>query len=477
MDSKNINNAITLRSKNFTQWYDDVIKQAKLVHYAKVKGTIIFTPNSTFIWEQIKKEMDKRFHNYEIKNVMMPTLMQYSSFNLEKKHLEGFAPEMFFITKKSIDGEALTDPLVLRPTSEILFCYYFKDMLVSYNQLPFKYNQWANVFRVEKNTRPFLRTSEFYWTEMHSIHSTKKEAEEFTLTMNDNYVDFINKFLCIPILNGEKTENERFAGANHTFTCEALMQDGQALQCATSHYLAQNFTIPYDITFRNKNNELEHPYQTSCGLSTRIIGAIIMSHSDDLGLVLPWDIAINQIAVCVLNDEQDIVQYASNIKTKLEEYRVYLDFSNNSLGFKIKEQQVLGTPITLLIGKNEVNENKVTLIFRDLNNKQEMNLNEFISNIHELKQKYNNRLYDKAKNRLDNSIEICHTLQEVKNAINNKHIALAPWGGNIQDEINFKKETSISTRCIKSTIDEKEDIKCFYTNNKAQYWIYFAKAY
>ena len=405
MDSKNINNAITLRSKNFTQWYDDVIKQAKLVHYAKVKGTIIFTPNSTFIWEQIKKEMDKRFHNYDIKNVMMPTLMQYSSFNLEKKHLEGFAPEMFFITKKSIDGEALTDPLVLRPTSEILF-YYFKDMLVSYNQLPFKYNQWANVFRVEKNTRPFLRTSEFYWTEMHSIHSTKKEAEEFTLIMNDNYVDFINKFLCIPILNGEKTENERFAGANHTFTCEALMQDGQALQCATSHYLAQNFTIPYDITFRNKNNELEHPYQTSCGLSTRIIGAIIMSHSDDLGLVLPWDIAINQIAVCVLNDEQDIVQYATNIKTKLEEYRVYFDLSNNSLGFKIKEQQVLGTPITLLIGKNEVNENKVTLIFRDLNNKQEMNLNEFISNIHELGQKYNNRLYDKAKNRLDNSIEI-----------------------------------------------------------------------
>lgn len=471
-----INNSITPRSVDFTKWYDDILQAANLIHYGKVKGTIIFTHISTFIWEQIKQEVDKYFKRLEIKNMIFPTLIPYSSFALEKEHLNGFAPEMFLITKKSIGGEEISDPLVLRPTSEILFSYYFKETLVSYNQLPFKFNQWANVFRVEKNTRPFLRTSEFLWQELHSLHDSETEAIEFVKKVNDSYKEIIEQFLCIPVLNGEKTENERFAGANNTFTCEALMQDGQALQCATSHFLSQNFSRPYDIKYRNKNNKLSYPYQTSEGMSTRIIGALIMVHSDDMGLVLPWNLALNQIIICTLKNNDNVLEYANTLKDSLLPNRVYIDNTNKSMGYKIKEHQVSGTPIIMLIGDNEVKDNKITIIFRNSNDKISVDKEYFINNINEYVNDYQKKLYEKANNHLKNSIKICYTLDEVKNTIKNKHIALAPWGGNKDDEERFKKLTAISPRCIKKANEDK-NLKCFYTQNEATHWVYFAKSY
>ncbi len=476
-NNANVNDAITPRDKDFATWYDDVIKGANLAHYGKVKGTVVFTANATFIWENIQKALNKTFYNKGIRNVLMPSLIPYSSFNLEKEHLEGFAPEMFLVTKKAIDAQEMADPLVLRPTSEILFCYYFKDILVTYNQLPLKLNQWGNVFRVEKNTRPFLRTSEFHWHEMHSLHATEEEAYNFIKEINGNYVDFLKTYLDIPVLSGEKTINERFAGAENTFTCEAIMQDGQALQCATSHYLGQNFSKPYQITYRNANNQLSIPYQTSAGLSTRIIGAIIMTHSDDLGLVLPWEIAMNQITICPLRNDEIVNKYTAELAKELRSYRVFIDDSNNSMGWKIKDHQLVGTPILVLIGLKEALEKKVTIIYRDKNIKEEISYAEFIKNIQNFGNEYHNRLYAKAKARLDASIEICHTIDEVKKAIANKHFALAPWGGDANDEINFKKETTISPRCIKQEILDSEKLTCFYTNKKATHWVYFAKAY
>ena len=269
---------ITPRDVDFAQWYTDVVKVAKLVEYSSIKGELVFMPNGWAIWSIIQQELDKRFKKYGIVNVALPTFIKYSEFMKEKQHVEGFAPEVFLVTKKG--KEELTEPYVVRPTSEVLFCDYFKKIVTSYNDLPIKVNQWCNVFRAEKNTKPFLRTTEFFWHELHTIHSSKNEAIKQAKNMADEYYDFITNELLIPCLQGEKTVGERFAGAENTYTIEALMQDGQALQCGTSHYLGQSFAKTYGIRFTDKNNKLEYVYQTSTGASTRLIGAIIMNFTD-----------------------------------------------------------------------------------------------------------------------------------------------------------------------------------------------------
>lgn len=473
------NSAITPQEINFAKWYDDVLKNADLIHYSEVKGTVIFNPNATVIWEKIKAKIDQYFKPLGIKNLMMPTLIPYEDFLLEKQHLSGFAPEMFIVTKNTVgqEGSALdSQKLVLRPTSEILFCRYFKDTLVSYSQLPFKFNQWANVFRVEKNTRPFLRTSEFYWQEMHSIHASEQEAIDFAKKLNEVYTQFIENDLNIPVLNGTKTEYERFAGAEQTYTCEALMPDGQALQCATSHFLGQNFVKPYKVMYRDENNEVVYPYQTSAGISTRIIGAIIMTHSDNKGLVLPWSVAFIRFAICLLNSTDEMLAYANKLKELLHDEDTVIDQENKGLGFKIKKYEALGCPFILLIGKKEMETNSITVINRLDDVKITYTVSDFIAKLPSLIGQYNQLLRTKANKILDNGIEVCHTLDEVKQAIANKHIALAPWAGSVEEEKQFKKETTFSTRCIKEEVKDP-NLKCIYTNKPAVYWVYFAKAY
>ena len=469
---------IIKRSENFSEWYTSLIKAAKLAIYSSIKGEIIIQPNGWKIWTLIQSELNQRFAKLSIENLALPTFIKYSEFTKEMKHMDGFAPEAFIVTKKG--NETLTDPYIIRPTSEVLFCEYFKQITNSYNDLPIKVNQWCNVFRAEKNTRPFLRTSEFFWHEFHSIHSTKTEAKNMALTMFNLYADFFKEFLLIPGIKGEKTIGERFAGADNTYTIEALMQDNQALQSCTSHYLAQNFSKIYGITFQNNNNQKEYVYQTSAGLSTRIIGGLIMTHSDDHGLVLPFNLAPTQIAILpiMMEKNKNILPCCKKIFTKLnKKYRVKLDDSNNGLGYKISEQEVLGTPFSIIIGNNDLNNNQFTLFRRDLNTKAVYKISECEKIIDQLISIYQNELYSRAKKHLDSNIIEVNSLSEFEKSIKKYGFILAPWGGDALDEAKLKQKYNITPRCIESEIVNNHNINCFFTNKKAKYWVYFARAY
>lgn len=467
---------IVTRQENFADWYTSVITAANLVLYSDIKGMMIFQPNGWTIWQNIKNELDKRMQNIGIKNVQLPLFIKHSEFIKEKQHVEGFAPELFMVNKKG--DENLEDPYVIRPTSEIAFCNYFKQVITSYNSLPIKYNQWCNVFRVEKNTRPFLRNSEFFWQELHTAHSDRREAYEQALQMINLYKNFVNYFLCIPVIMGEKTIGERFAGAQNTFTIEAIMQDGQMLQCGTSHYLGQNFAKPYEIKFQSKNNDFQYIHQTSAGVSTRLIGAIIMSHSDDKGLVLPMGVAFIQIAILPILSDKDpkVNSVCKELEKKLSKYRVYVDYSNNGMGYKIASQEVNGTPITIVVGPNDIASNSLILIRRDDNIKQTFPINNIKNVIEEQFKIYQQNIYSKALNRLNSSIVEVSSMEQFNQAIKDKKIAMAYWGGNIDDEKKLKQETGASPRCIFKKIDDNIH-KCFYSNKQAMHIVYFARAY
>ncbi|MDR1234887.1 MAG: proline--tRNA ligase [Mycoplasmataceae bacterium] len=466
---------IITREQNFADWYTSVIQAAKLVDYTSIKGMMIFQPNGWAIWQNIMHELDRRLKTKGIKNVQLPLFIKYSEFLKEKEHVEGFAPELFLVTQQG--NKKLEEPYVVRPTSEIAFCNYFKKIVSSYSELPIKYNQWCNVYRVEKNTRPFLRNSEFFWQEMHSIHENKDDAIKTSTELIELYKDFVNYFLCIPVLMGEKTEGERFAGAENTYTIEALMQDGQALQCGTSHYLAQNFSKTFDIKFQNKNNQYELVHQTSAGMSTRIIGAVIMTHADDKGLVLPVGIAPTQIALLpIFADKEPRIN--GLIKTLHKDlhakYRVEIDETNNGFGFKIANQEVQGTPIILVVGPKDAIENNVTLIRRDNGQKITVALKNIVKVIDEQVHAYQISIYQKANDRLNSSIIDVHNLEEFNNAIQNKKIAKAAWGGSLDDEKLLKEQTGATPRCILSKANNE---RCFFTNKSATHIIYFARAY
>ena len=468
---------ITTRDVDFAQWYTDVVKAAKLVEYSAIKGELVFMPNGWAIWSIIQQELDKRFKKYGIVNVALPTFIKYSEFMKEKQHVEGFAPEVFLVTKKG--NENLTEPYVVRPTSEVLFCDYFKKIVTSYNDLPVKVNQWCNVFRAEKNTKPFLRTTEFFWHELHTIHSSKTEAINQAKNMADEYYDFITKELLIPCIQGEKTIGERFAGAENTYTLEALMQNGQALQCGTSHYLGQNFAKTYDISFTNKNNKTEYVYQTSTGASTRLIGAIIMSHSDDHGLRLPFAIAPIQIAILGIfaNKKPKIIQVANTIAKKLNKYRVKIDMSDKGLGYKAVWSETTGVPFSIIIGPNDLKQNQVTILRRDTLLKEQCSIDKIVDKIEKLIPEFKKNLYNLAKKNLDSRIIEVNNFSDFKKAINEKKMVIAPWAGEIADEKKIKQMFGVTPRCIKKELPSNTKLKCFFTNKKAKYIVYFARAY
>ncbi len=466
---------------DFTKWYTSIILESELIEYGLVKGTMILKPYGYSIWSNIQKGMDKYLKKVGTENCYFPLMIPYSEFIKESKHVEGFAPELFKISK--LGDKVLEDELVIRPTSEIAFCHYFKSVCNSYNDLPIVLNQWCSVFRVEKNTRPFLRNSEFLWQEQHAIFSNQKDAKDFSFRMINIYKDFMNKFLCLPVLMGEKTEYERFAGASNTFTCEALMQDGQALQVGTSHYLSTNFSKNFDIKFQTKNNNFDYVYQTSAGCSSRLIGAMILVHSDNKGLVLPSLIAPYKYII-ITNSEKDnkLEKVLSHVKASLGSIIFKHDDREKGIGLKLSEYEVKGVPFQIIIGSKEVENNQITIYKRNTQEKMSYTLNEINFDLfRNLLLQHDEELFKKAEEFLLRSIVKVNNLEEFILAIKNKKIALAYWNGNQEDEKRLKDLTGASSRCISwdhnADYQNSSNQKCFFTNKDNAKLVYFARAY
>ncbi len=463
---------IITREEDFAEWYTSIIHNAKLSLYTNIKGMMIFQPYAWSIWENIRDILDKQFKEKGIKNLAMPLLIPLADLEKEKDHIKGFSPEVYTITK--IGNKEINEHYIIRPTSEIIFCEYFRNILNSYKDLPIKLNQWCSVLRAEKTTRPFLRNSEFYWQETHSIHIDEADALNFTEDMINTYEKFIEEDLLIPVIKGEKTLNERFAGANKTYTVEALMQDGQVLQCGTSHYLSDNFAKNFQIKFQNNNNEYEYVKQTSAGVSTRLIGAIIMVHADDKGLNLPWNIAPTQIILNLANSDEQVNKIAHKIKDSLEKYRVEIDNSDKGLGYKISNNEILGIPLQVIIGKKTISESIVTVYRRDLSQKEDIHLDELSDYLERVIVDIKESMFNKAKNHLDSSIEFISSIDELKTTLSKRKVAKAYFCGNEDDEIRIKEETKATPRCI---IDNDIEGICFITNKKTKNMIIIARAY
>ena len=391
------NESITKRNDDFAKWYTDIVRCSHLAAYSKTKGCIVIEPNGYAIWENMQKTLDKMFKETGHKNIYMPLLIPENLMNKEQDLIQGFAPEVAWVTYGG--NKKLDERLCIRPTSETLFSDYYSSIVKSYKDLPIKYNQWVNVLRWEKETRPFLRSREFLWQEGHTVHKTSEEAEEETNMMLNIYKKFFEEYLAIPVITGRKTEKEKFAGAIYTLTIEALMYNGVALQSATSHYFGQNFSKAYDIKFLDENNKLQYAYQTSWGSTTRMIGALIMVHSDDNGLVLPPKIAPNEVVIIPIG----------NVKEKTDEIykmlhdndiRSYVDESLKSPGYKFAEAEMLGIPLRIEVGERDLKNNKVTVVRRDTYEKIDISLDDLTGEyIKEMLKTIQSDMYERAKKR------------------------------------------------------------------------------
>lgn len=464
---------IVKREVDFAKWYTSVITEADLIDYGLVKGTMVFKPYGWQIWENIRKYFTRYLESVGTQECCLPLFIPYSEFHKEKDHVEGFNPELFKISY--LGNKKIEDELVVRPTSEISFCHYFKKNVHSYSELPLILNQWCNVFRVEKNTRPFLRTSEFFWQEQHAVFASKKEAQEFSKKMINLYHDFVKDYLSIAVLMGEKTENERFAGAENTYTIESIMPDGQALQSATSHYLGQGFAKSFDIKFQNKDNKQEFVHQTSAGISTRIIGAVIMSHSDDNGLVLPFKIAPIQIALVSSNNIDS--KKLKEIEAVIQEYKTKTFIEEKSLGLRLQENEIKGIPFQVIFGKKEAEKNEVTIYRRDLKTKTTIAFSDFQKTLQKLIVEYQDNLYNNSLSRIKNFVVKTDNIDDFKKHLNNKKFILAYWNGDKNDEKKLKELTGATARCYADSSLNEKNQKCFFTKKDNAKLVYFARSY
>ena len=461
------NKAITSRDVDFAQWYTDIVRNAKLASYSNVKGFTVFEPNGYAIWENIQAVADKRFKELGHQNIMMPMLIPESLLNKEADHIEGFAPEVAWVTHGG--NKKLEERLCVRPTSEVLFCDYYKDAIKSYRDLPKKYNQWCSVVRWEKETRPFLRTREFLWQEGHTMHATAEEAMKETDQMLEVYREIYEDYLAIPVVAGKKTESEKFAGADYTLTVEAMMYNGVALQSATSHYFGNGFAKAFDVKFVNKNNEEEYCYQTSWGLSTRSIGGLIMCHGDDNGLVLPPRIAPRKVAIITYSD--DLLEKAYEIRDMLNKggIKAYVDDSEKSAGFKFAEAEVQGIPFRIEIGKRELENNKIVVARRDNFKKEEVSLDtDLVTYFKEQIDVMHNDMFNRAKKRMEEKTYVCHNMDEVKEVMeNHPGFIKAMWCGDEACEEKIKEIRGTKSRCIPFE-QEKVDTKCVCCGKEAK---------
>lgn len=470
---------ITSMEQDFSQWYTDVILKTELADYAPVKGFMIIRPYGYAIWENIQKEYDKRFKETGHKNMYFPLLIPESLLQKEKDHVEGFAPEVAWVTHGG--GEELGERLCIRPTSETIICNMYSKWLTSWRDLPYLYNQWCSVVRWEKSTRPFLRTSEFLWQEGHTLHETYEEAQAETLQMLNIYREVAEKILAIPMVVGQKSEKEKFAGAYATYTMEALMHDGKALQSGTSHNLGQHFTKAFDITYTDRNGEIAYPYHTSWGVSTRLIGALIMVHGDDNGLVLPPKIApIQLVIIPVAQHKEGVLDKTYEIKKQLEkQFRLEIDASEGySPGWKFNQWEMKGVPIRLEIGPRDIENNQVIAARRDNGEKVALSMDNLNESIEKLLENIQNFLYNKALKMRKEKTYVAKDMEEFTNVIDNTPgFIKAMWCGDTECETRIKEDTGATLRCIPF---EQEDIgthNCVCCGKKAKKMVYFAKAY
>jgi prolyl-tRNA synthetase len=467
--------SITSRDENFAKWYTDLCLKAELMDYSDVQGFIIYRPYGYAIWENIQNYLNEKFRETGHQNVYMPMVIPESLFQKEKDHVEGFAPETAMITTTGV--EQLAERLIIRPTSEVLFSTHYAKIVQSYRDLPKKYNQWCSVVRWEKTTRPFLRGKEFLWQEGHTIHATKDEARKETLDMLDIYNNLGSELLAIPFLTGRKTEKEKFAGAEETYTIEALMHDGKALQSGTSHYFGQGFAEAFGIKFQNENSKIEFAYQTSWGVSTRLIGAIIMVHGDDEGLVLPPYVAPTQVVIIPIQGKKEEVINASNdiFKTlKNNKIRVSLDDSNKSPGWKFSEYEMKGVPLRIEVGPRDLANNTVTIVKRNTREKISVALENVSGEVDRLLNEIHEEMLAKAKKHVNEKTNTAKTYDEFKAHLENGGYVKMSVAGE-EAELQIKEDTGATARVILNT--ELITEVCPVTNKKATQTIMFARAY
>ncbi|MDR1628239.1 MAG: proline--tRNA ligase [Oscillospiraceae bacterium] len=468
---------ITAMEEDFAKWYTDIVKKAQLMDYSSVRGCMVLEPHGFAIWENIQKILDKKFKDLGHQNVALPLLIPESLLQKEREHIEGFAPEVAWVTHAG--NEKLQERLCIRPTSEVLFCEYFSRKVHSWRDLPKLYNQWCNIVRWEKTTRPFLRTVEFHWQEGHTIHETKEEAKNETMTMLGIYADFCKNELCMPIISGRKTDKEKFAGAEETYTIEAMMHDGKTLQSATSHYFGDGFSKAFDITYQDRNNKPSHPYETSFGMSTRIIGGIIMTHGDNNGLVLPPDVAPIQIIIIPISmNKAGVLEKAKEIYEVLKEkYKVALDTSDQTPGWKFAEYEMKGVPIRLEIGPNDIKKSECVLVRRDNREKSFVPFANLNDEIDQTFIKLKKALYEKALSQRNNLMREAKTKDDFNKICSEKHgFIKSMWCGEKKCEEILKEELAVSSRCISLTDDKISD-KCAVCGKEAKHLVYWGKAY
>lgn len=475
------NKAITSRDEDFAQWYTDVVKAAKLAEYSNVKGCIVFEPNGYAIWEKIQSILDKRFKQLGHQNVCLPALIPESLLKKEAELIEGFAPEGAWVTQGG--GKELEERLMFRPTSETLFSDYYAGKVKSYKDLPLLYNQWCNVMRWEKETRPFLRTREFLWQEGHTVHATAEEAEKETLQMLEVYRDFFENYLAIPVITGKKTEKEKFAGAEYTCTVEALMYNGVSLQSATSHYFGQKFSQAYGIQFLNKENQLENCYQTSWGCTTRMIGGLIMVHSDDNGLVLPPKVAPRQVVIVPIGKGEDlevVTTLADQINETLTNADItsFVDKSERSPGFKFSEHEVNGIPVRIELGKRDLDNGYITLARRDTRERIQVDKDcDILEAVKNLLDDIQSNLYETAKKRNESKTYTAFTLDEVAEIMNNRPgFVKAMWCGDVECELKMKEIRGTKSRCILENHEHIGD-KCVVCGKPAKHLVVWGIQY
>ena len=476
-ENKKMVEAITSRSEDFAKWYTDVVTRAELIDYSSVKGCLIIKPAGYALWENIQADLDKRFKDTGVQNVYMPLFIPESLLNKEKEHVEGFAPEVAWVTHGG--GQELEERLCVRPTSETLFCDFYKNNIHSYRDLPKVYNQWCSVVRWEKTTRPFLRSREFLWQEGHTMHETAEEAEERTVKMLNVYADFCRETLAIPTIRGKKTDKEKFAGAIATYTIEAMMHDGKALQSGTSHNFGDGFAKAYEIQFTGRDNKLHTPYQTSWGLSTRIIGAIIMVHGDDDGLVLPPAIApVQAVVIPIQQRKEGVLEAAYKTAKSIDGVRVTVDDSDKGPGFKFAEQEMRGFPLRIEIGPKDIENGSCIICRRDTREKYTVKLEELNDFVHKLLKEIQQDMYDRAEKHLKESIFTARTYDEFKDiADNSPGFIKAMWCGDTECEEKIKADTTVTSRCLPWDDTEAVSDTCVCCGKKAKHLVYWGKAY
>ena len=442
--------AITARDVDFAQWYTDVCKKAELIDYTSVKGMFIYRPYGYALWENIQAELDRRFKATGHENVYLPVLIPESLLQKEKDHVEGFAPECAWVTVGG--SEKLEDRCAIRPTSETLFCEHYANIIHSWRDLPKLYNQWCSVLRWEKTSRPFLRHREFLWQEGHTMHATAEEAREETMQMLNIYADFMENVLAMPVIKGRKTDKEKFAGAEATYTIEAMMKDHKALQSGTSHYFGDKFSRAYDVTFTGRDNKLQYPFQTSWGSTTRLIGACIMTHSDNNGLVLPPAIApIQVVVVPVAQHKPGVLDAAAALRDRLTalELRVKMDDSEQSPGWKYAQYEMKGVPLRVEIGPKDMEKQQCCIARRDTGEKVFVPLSELEATVQALLKEVHDNLYAMAEKNLEDNTFDFTTWEEVKEMAQGKGgFARTKWCGSLECELAMKEKAGVSSRCM-----------------------------